>query len=113
MSIDSSDPTKAFCIECTLHNDSRLIAGLCALAERAALQVGLSEDERQNVTAQTFKACQEVFSRPDLGRNPAALITVFVELVADRFEVKIQSDRNRNPARIASAKFRKALQPTT
>lgn len=111
MSIDSSDPTKAFCIECTLHNDSRLIAGLCALAERAALHVGLSEGERQEAAAGIFKGCQEVFSNPDLERNPAAVITVFLELVADRFEIKIQSDRNANPARIASAKFPKTLQP--
>jgi len=108
MSISS---TKSFRIECSLHHDPRLVAGLSALAARAALHAGLSEQEQLDVSAETWKACREVFSDPDLKSNPAAAIRVFLEFFGDRFEIKIDSEINGSPARVACAKLCKTLQP--
>jgi hypothetical protein len=108
MSISS---TKAFRIECTLHNDPRLLVGLSALAGRAALHAGFSEEEQLDVSARTWKACREVFSDPDLKGDPAAAIRVFLEFLGDRFEIKIDPQINGSPARVACAKLCKTLQP--
>jgi hypothetical protein len=88
MPIDSATTLR---IECTLHNDPRLILGLGALAGRAALHAGLSDQEQEDLSAAAEQACRETFSGLDPGKNPAAVIKVFVAHLADRIEVRVES----------------------
>jgi hypothetical protein len=86
------DSAKTLWIECTLHNDPRLIIGLGALAGRAALHVGLSDQEQEDLSAAVVQACRDAFSSLDLTKNPAAAIKVVVAHLADRIEVRVESE---------------------
>jgi hypothetical protein len=85
------DSARTLWIECTLHNDPRLIMGLGALAGRAALHAGLSNQEQEDLSAAAAQACRETFSGLDLTKNPAAAIRVLVAHLADRIEVRVES----------------------
>jgi hypothetical protein len=85
------DSATTLWIECTLHNDPRLIMGLGALAGRAALHAGLSDREQEDLSAAAAQACRETFSGLDLAKNPRAAIKVFVARLADRIEVRVES----------------------
>jgi anti-sigma regulatory factor (Ser/Thr protein kinase) len=85
------DSVKTFWIECTLHNDQRLITGLAAVIERVALHAGLSEREQQEISTAAVEACGETFARADARKEPASEIKVFIADFPDRIEIKVES----------------------
>jgi len=105
-------------IQCTLHNDPRLIAGASAVAAHVAQHGGLSERAQEDLAAAAIEACREVFR---LRPNRGSLLTA--QLIAasfpDHVEVRVESSaargtvgpapRAKRPKKSAAAKKDKAF----
>lgn len=87
-------------IQCTLHNDPRLIVGASAIAAHVARQRGFSERAQEDLAAAAIEACREVFRfRPNRGSLPTAQLSA--ASFPDRVEVTVESSASRSTVRPA------------
>ena len=86
----SIDPGRSGRIECTLHNDRRLIAGAAALAAHVARHAGLSERAQQDLDEAVTEACREAFQLSGGARRTGATIHLTVGSYPDRVEVAVE-----------------------
>lgn len=105
-------PTDSARIECTLHNDPRLIAAVGAMVSHASQRTGLSDEARAALSAAAEDACRETFSLRSLGNAPSnrdgpdMAIHVIVENFSDRVEVAIESPEASRDAQQARNRIR-------
>jgi hypothetical protein len=75
-------------VECALHDDSRLFAGVRAIVFHSAEQAGLGEPTREELTAATLEICREAFAIARKGSRDAA-IKLIVGGAPDRIEITV------------------------
>jgi anti-sigma regulatory factor (Ser/Thr protein kinase) len=108
-------------IQCTLHNDPRLIVGASAIAAHVAQHGGLSERAQEDLAAAAIEACREVFRlRPK--RDSLLTGQLTASSFPDRVEVSVESSaargrvgpapRAKRPTKGAAAKKGKAFAST-
>jgi anti-sigma regulatory factor (Ser/Thr protein kinase) len=85
-------------IECTLHNDPRLIAGVAAMVAHVARRAGLSERAGEDVSTAAAEACREAFLRCNRQGAPSSPIKLAIADFSDRVEVTIESSGGALPA---------------
>jgi hypothetical protein len=117
--IQTAPSAAAIQIQCTFHNDPRLIAGASAIAAHVGGHGGLSERAREDLAAAAIEACREVFRLgPNRGPLPAAKLVA--ESFPDRVKVSVELSPTargavrpepaaRRPAKSATAKKVKAF----
>jgi hypothetical protein len=87
-------------IECSLNNDSRLLASLEAILAHAAVRAGLPDAIRDDVTSAAQDAAREMATSGD-GAGGAATTKLVVDEFPDRLEVTIDSPAGTESDRIA------------
>jgi anti-sigma regulatory factor (Ser/Thr protein kinase) len=81
-------------IQCTLHNDLRLIVGASAIAAHVAQHGGLSERAQEDLATAAIEACREVFRlRPK--RDSLLTGQLTASSFPDRVEVSVESSAAR------------------
>jgi hypothetical protein len=117
--IQTAPSAPAIQIQCTLHNDPRLIAGASAIAAHVGHHGGLSERAQEDLAAAAMEACREVF-RLGPNRGPLPTAKLVAESFPDRVKVSVElplapqgmvrpAPRAKRPAKSATAKKAKAF----
>lgn len=78
-------------LECTLHNDPRLIAGVAALVAHVARRAGFSERAENDFSTAAVEACQKTFLQLASQAGPPGSIALAVADFSDRVEITIES----------------------
>ena len=110
--IQTAPSAAAIQIQCTLHNDPRLIAGASAIAAHVGRHGGLSERAQEDLAAAAIEACREVFRLgPNRGPLPSAQLAA--ASFPDRVKVSIElSQAERGVVRPAPRAKRSAKKST-
>jgi hypothetical protein len=61
MATDPARISPSLRIQCTLHDDPRLMVGITEIVAHAAQHAGLSEQAQENLRAAVVEACRETF----------------------------------------------------
>jgi hypothetical protein len=88
----TTDPARAslsFHVECTLHDDPRLMVGITEIVGHAAERAGLSEKEQKDFKAAVVEACREAFLLAHRGGTSATIKLAAADLPG-RVEVTIE-----------------------
>ena len=83
----STDPSRT---ELTLHDDSRLMAGVVAIVSFAAHRCGLSSGAQEGLAAAAAEACRETFPLVNSNGSKDSVLKVIVSDFPDRVEVSIE-----------------------
>jgi hypothetical protein len=83
----STDPER---VECTLQNDSRLVAGATAIISHAAREANLASDVQANLAATVAKTCATIFRCCDPTSRSLSTIWFEVESWPDHIEVTLE-----------------------
>jgi hypothetical protein len=78
----------SLCVECTLHNDPRLLPGIGAVVMHAVRLAGLPEQDQDRVAALLTGVCEKALRGRD---DTAGEIKVSAGDYSDRVEVKVES----------------------
>jgi len=99
-------------IDCTVANDSRLIAaGAAAVSSHAARRAGLSRDAQEEVAEAAIEVCRKAFPEAGAPEKPAPPIRVGVADLPDRIEVTLQAGEAHapTPPAVIQAPFERVL----
>src|SRR6202050_701082 len=83
----STDPSRT---ELTLHDASRLMAGVVAIVSFAAHRCGLSSGAQEGLAAAAAEACRETFPLVNSNGSKDSVLKVIVSDFPDRVEVSIE-----------------------
>jgi hypothetical protein len=90
MTIDPARVSLGFRVECTLHDDSRLMVGITEIVGHAAERVGLSEKEQKDFKAAVVEACREAFLLAHRTEGTSATIKLAAADLPNLVEVTIE-----------------------
>jgi hypothetical protein len=91
----SADPSH---VELLVPPDDRLIAAVEAVVAHASERVGLSAEERAELTMATEEACDETFAQATRNGAQNPLLRIVVSDFADRVEVSIEESSGSPPS---------------
>jgi hypothetical protein len=90
MATDPARISRSLRIECTLHDDPRLMVGITEIVVHAAQHAGLSEQAQENLRAAVAEACREAFLLARDKVDMSATVKFVAADFPDRVEVTIE-----------------------
>ncbi|MGA8365747.1 MAG: hypothetical protein ACLQMT_11845 [Candidatus Acidiferrales bacterium] len=82
-------PTDTRRTECTLDNDSRLLAGFAAIVSTGARRAGLAEADQENFAAAVMECCREAFALVERKGSRDSALHIAIENFPGRVEATI------------------------
>jgi anti-sigma regulatory factor (Ser/Thr protein kinase) len=81
----------SLCVECTLHNDPRLLSGIGAVIAHAVRLAGIPDQDQDRIASALAEACEKALRGASGSEAAAGEIKVSAADYPDRVEVKVDS----------------------